>query len=94
MSLFLQTTTLRTSGASRARGGPTVEKLVFNNHTECVCVDRLDEFMPRDRPSTNNDKENIGRRGFRGYYSPDSDRYEIKCEDSDVQSRVVTPCDY
>lgn len=94
MSLFLQTTTLRTSSVSRGRGGPTVEKLVFNNHTECVCVDRLEEFMPRDRPSANNDKENTGRRGSRGYYSPDTDRYEVRCEDSDLQSWVMTPCGY
>lgn len=73
VELYFYTTTLRTSGVSRARGGPTVEKLVFNNHTECICVDRLEEFMPRDRPSANNDKENTGRHGSRGYYSPDTD---------------------
>jgi hypothetical protein len=74
---LLQTTTLRTSAVPRSRGGPTVEKLSFHNHTECVCVDRLEEFMPRDRPSSGNDKDNVGMHGFRGYYRPDADRYEM-----------------
>lgn len=30
----------------RASNG--VEKLPFYNHTECHCVDRLEEVMPRD----------------------------------------------
>jgi hypothetical protein len=53
-----------------------VEKLSFHNHTECVCVDRLEEFMPRDRPSAGNDKDAVAGHGFRGYYRPDADRYE------------------
>ncbi|CAL8105263.1 unnamed protein product [Orchesella dallaii] len=28
--------------------GPTVERLVFYNHTECECRDKMDEMMPRD----------------------------------------------
>lgn len=94
VALILQTTTLRTSGISRARGGPTVEKLVFNNHTECICVDRLEEFMPRDRPSSINDKENSGRHGVRDYYSSNTNRYDIWCDDSECSPglcyRVVT----
>lgn len=73
VDLYFYTTTLRTSAVPRSRGGPTVEKLSFHNHTECVCVDRLEEFMPRDRPSSGNDKDNVGVHGFRGYYRPDAD---------------------
>jgi hypothetical protein len=74
IALLLQTTTLRASGGSRTRGGPTVEKLVFHNHTECVCVDRLEEFMPRDRPSSSSEKDNFGRpAGSRGLYRVDTD---------------------
>lgn len=29
---------------------PTVDRLVFYNHTECECRDKLDEMMPRDEP--------------------------------------------
>ena len=28
--------------------GSTVERLVFYNHTECECRDRMDDLMPRD----------------------------------------------
>src|SRR5688572_8336972 len=28
--------------------GSTVERLVFYNHTECECRDRMEDLMPRD----------------------------------------------
>jgi hypothetical protein len=61
------------SGSSRNKGGPSVEKLVFHNHTECVCVDRLAEFMPRDRPSLVSDRDSKGLSAFRGHRHPDTD---------------------
>ncbi|ODN06522.1 hypothetical protein Ocin01_00141 [Orchesella cincta] len=41
-NLYLQTISLDQSR------GPTVERLVFYNHTECECRDKMDEMMPRD----------------------------------------------
>ncbi|XP_049764099.1 uncharacterized protein LOC126092515 [Schistocerca cancellata] len=44
VTLYFYTTT----AGSRA----VVEKLTFENHTECRCEDKLDAVMPRDMPDT------------------------------------------
>ncbi|XP_069695620.1 uncharacterized protein [Periplaneta americana] len=69
VELYFYTTTMGGSGGSRTRNNPVVEKLEFHNHTECACVDRFEEFMPRDRPSSSSELDNLGKSGFRGYTS-------------------------
>ncbi|XP_021916631.1 uncharacterized protein LOC110828316 [Zootermopsis nevadensis] len=85
VELYFYTTTLRASGGSRNKGGPSVEKLVFHNHTECVCVDRLEEFMPRDRPIASSEKD----KELRGHHHPDADSSRT---DSDNESGTSESC--